>query len=147
MTSAGRGDHDPGRPRSGATTIRGDHEGRPYPGCAWAPIPSPAVLVRGFSCHKKSGRTFGLCLLILPLRDPAFGRRLFVPIVTSGTGQSPVQWMPSGYQLSWGDEARRKPMLLFRFSGVLLSRFETRQFTALLFQEPPRFTRFEPYDD
>ena len=40
--------------------------------------------------------------------------------------------------------ARRKPMLLFRLSGVLLLRFDTRQFLALLFQLPPRFTRLEP---
>ena len=41
--------------------------------------------------------------------------------------------------------ARRKPRLLLRLSGVLLLRFDTRQFLALLFQLPPRFTRLEPY--
>ncbi len=35
-------------------------------------------------------------------------------------------------------------MLLFRFDGVLLFRFAERQFDAVLFQLPPRFTRFEP---
>ena len=35
-------------------------------------------------------------------------------------------------------------MLLLRFDGVLLFRFATRQFLALLFQLPPRFTRLEP---
>ena len=40
--------------------------------------------------------------------------------------------------------ARRKPKLLFRLSGELLLRFADRQFTALLFQPPPRFTRCEP---
>ena len=39
---------------------------------------------------------------------------------------------------------RRKPKLLLRLSGVLLLRFETRQFSALLFQLPPRFTRLSP---
>jgi hypothetical protein len=39
---------------------------------------------------------------------------------------------------------RRKPLLLLRLSGLLLLRFETRQFLALLFQLPPRKTRFEP---
>jgi len=34
-------------------------------------------------------------------------------------------------------------MLLFRFVGGLLSRFAERQFCALLFQLPPRSTRFE----
>ena len=45
------------------------------------------------------------------------------------------------YWVSW--ETRRKPRLLFVFDGVLL-RFDTRQFLALLFQLPPRFTRLEP---
>ena len=35
-------------------------------------------------------------------------------------------------------------MLLFRLFGLLLLRFATRQLIALLFQLPPRFTRFEP---
>jgi hypothetical protein len=35
-------------------------------------------------------------------------------------------------------------MLLFRLSGVFLLRLAARQFWALLFQEPPRFTRLEP---
>lgn len=39
---------------------------------------------------------------------------------------------------------RRKPKLLFSLSGVFLLRFATRQLLALLFQLPPRFTRFEP---
>jgi len=36
--------------------------------------------------------------------------------------------------------------LLLRFSGVFLLRFADRQFLALLFQLPPRFTRFEACD-
>lgn len=35
-------------------------------------------------------------------------------------------------------------MLLFRFVGSLLLRLADRQFSAVLFQLPPRFTRFEP---
>jgi hypothetical protein len=35
-------------------------------------------------------------------------------------------------------------MLWLRLPGVLLLRFAPRAFLALLFQEPPRFTRFEP---
>lgn len=42
--------------------------------------------------------------------------------------------------------ARRKPRLLFRFDGLFLLRFADRQFLALLFQLPPRLTRFEPLD-
>lgn len=40
--------------------------------------------------------------------------------------------------------ARRKPLLLFLLSGLLLLRLATRQFLALLFQLPPRRTRLEP---
>ena len=39
--------------------------------------------------------------------------------------------------------ARRKPRLLFRFSGSFLLRFAGRQFLGSLFQLPPRMTRFE----
>ena len=38
----------------------------------------------------------------------------------------------------------RNPLLLLEFVGLLLLRFATRQLFALLFQLPPRFTRFEP---
>jgi hypothetical protein len=41
-------------------------------------------------------------------------------------------------------KARRKPRLLFRFDGSFLLRFADRQFLAVLFQPPPRITRFEP---
>ena len=36
-------------------------------------------------------------------------------------------------------------MLLFALFGLLLLRLPTRQLLALLFQLPPRFTRFEPF--
>ena len=36
----------------------------------------------------------------------------------------------------------RKPRLLLRFVGVLLLRFATRAFVAVLFHDPPRITRF-----
>jgi hypothetical protein len=38
----------------------------------------------------------------------------------------------------------RKPRLLFRFDGSFLLRFADRQFLAVLFQPPPRLTRYEP---
>ena len=38
--------------------------------------------------------------------------------------------------------AGRNPMLLLRLSGLLSLRFAERQFAALLFQLPPRMTRF-----
>lgn len=37
-------------------------------------------------------------------------------------------------------------MLLFEFDGLLLLRLATRQLEALLFQLPPRLTRFDPDD-
>lgn len=46
--------------------------------------------------------------------------------------------------MSYGTKTRRKPLLLLRLSGLLLLRFATRQFSGLLFQLPPRITRFEP---
>jgi hypothetical protein len=43
-----------------------------------------------------------------------------------------------------GAVARRKPRLLLRFVGSFLLRFDDRQFLAVLFQLPPRFTRLRP---
>ena len=40
--------------------------------------------------------------------------------------------------------ARRNPRLLLRFPGEFLLRFATRAFAGVLFQDPPRLTRFEP---
>ena len=40
------------------------------------------------------------------------------------------------------DWARRKPMLLFLLSTSFLFRFDARKFSGLLFQEPPRITRW-----
>ena len=47
--------------------------------------------------------------------------------------------------LSYKARTRRIPRLLLRLSGALLLRYDTRQFVKLLFQLPPRFTRFEPF--
>lgn len=49
--------------------------------------------------------------------------------------------------MSYGTKTRRKPTLLLRLPGALLLRFAERQFCALLFQLPPRNTRFEPTID
>jgi len=49
--------------------------------------------------------------------------------------------------LSYGTKTRRKPTLLLRLPGVSLLRLADRQFLALLFQLPPRRTRFEPTID
>ena len=42
--------------------------------------------------------------------------------------------------------AWRRPRLLFRLPGSFLLRLADRQFLALLFQLPPRFTRSEPLE-
>jgi len=39
---------------------------------------------------------------------------------------------------------RRMPTLSLRLAGSFLSRFDTRALAGLLFQPPPRLTRFEP---
>jgi hypothetical protein len=81
--------------------------------------------------------------------------RLVLPMPGMGGGS----FCPEGYRdgvvnlfrgshptllLSYGTKTRRKPILLFRLSRVLLLRFADRQFPALLFQLPPRSTRIEP---
>ena len=42
------------------------------------------------------------------------------------------------------ERTTRKPRLLLRLLGLLLLRLETDALLALLYQEPPRLTRFEP---
>ena len=49
----------------------------------------------------------------------------------------------STFPIKNGSEFSIGPRLLFRFSGAFLLRFAGRQFLALLFQLPPRITRFE----
>lgn len=49
-----------------------------------------------------------------------------------------------GIRPALGAAAGRKPRLSFRLSGVFLLRLADRQFGAVLFQLPPRFTRLEP---
>ena len=44
----------------------------------------------------------------------------------------------------FGSQARRKPRLLLLLPGELLLRLADRKFLPLLFQLPPRFTRFDP---
>jgi len=44
-----------------------------------------------------------------------------------------------------GGLARRKPRLLFRLLGLFLLRLAERRFLGLLFQEPPRRTRWLPF--
>ena len=48
-------------------------------------------------------------------------------------------------EISAGGLERRRPMLLFRLSGVLLLRFAERTFLGLLFHAPPRITRLPPF--
>lgn len=80
-----------------------------------------------------------LRLLAPPSTGPAVPA-LFVPAF-AGLGRS---WMGQRWSLPCVVLTRRKPRLLFSLPGELLLRFATRQLLALLFQLPPRFTRFEP---
>ena len=74
--------------------------------------------------------------------------QLFLPNHSHDTDGTYTLFFPSTsiYYSGQGKSyrARRKPKLLFVSVGVLLLRFATRQFVALLFQLPPRFTRLEP---
>ena len=45
--------------------------------------------------------------------------------------------------MRYGTKTKRKPILWLRLSGLFLLRYAVRQFSALLFQLPPRITRFE----
>lgn len=75
--------------------------------------------------------------------------RLGVLAPSGGPCSSPRSWGTGGR--GWDSASlrcvvltRRKPKLLLLLSGELLLRLATRQLLALLFQLPPRFTRFEP---
>ena len=62
----------------------------------------------------------------------------------SGAGRRPVREVAPRQGSLPELRARRKPMLLLRLSGLLLlSRLETVQLSALLFQLPPRMRRLE----
>ena len=52
--------------------------------------------------------------------------------------------VPSGRGLELGARTTRKPMFRFRLPGCLSFRQADRQFTAGLFQLPPRSTRPSP---
>ncbi len=53
-----------------------------------------------------------------------------------------VSTLPRMWTPCWRPEPRthRKPLFLFRFSGLFLFRFAQRVFLALLKKEPPRST-------
>ncbi len=70
------------------------------------------------------------CFVARPSKDPTKGQQL-VPSLGN-----PPTWMEL--------RATRKPTLLFRLDGSLLFRIADRQFSAELFHEPPRTTRFVP---
>jgi hypothetical protein len=84
------------------------------------------------------------------LVTPAVGGTLEInpglPFRVRASGQSRRQSPQMDYSTQRTHTAR-KPLLLFVFVGSLLFRFADRQLTGLLFQEPPRNTRFEPDDD
>ena len=83
--------------------------------------------------------------LVLPM--PGMGGGSFCPEPYRGGVINLFRGSHPTLLLSYGTKTRRKPTLLFRLSGVLLFRLADRQFSAVLFQLPPRITRFEPTTD
>lgn len=69
-----------------------------------------------------------------------------LPLEASRGDRSAICSVQRCYDLPGGAWATRKPRLLFRLDGSFLLRFAERQFLASLFQLPPRYTRFTPYD-
>ena len=104
--------------------------------------------------------------LYSPKTDPlaAFGKKAYLPrggflysarSKAAGPGRGPgliwlapreilprTQAMPSCRHEGNLSRAQRNPMLLFWFVGLLLFRFATRRLFGLLFQLPPRKTRY-----
>jgi|GEM_PF-3672023 len=68
-----------------------------------------------------------------PVRETGHGQGRDGPIRRSGTGCGRLPVL-----------RRRNPRLLFLWSGVFLLRLAHRTFLGLLFQPPPRITRFAP---
>ncbi len=66
-----------------------------------------------------------------------------LPFSVEGTGKQSVPLVPPQ---SSGAARRRKPRLLLAFVGALVFRLAAVQFSAWLFQLPPRMTREEPLD-
>ena len=83
--------------------------------------------------------------LVLPM--PGMGGGSFCPDAYRGGVINLFRGSHPTLLLSYGTKTRRKPILLFRLSGLLLFRLADRQFSAGLFQLPPRITRFEPTTD
>jgi hypothetical protein len=86
-------------------------------------LPVPAVLLSLSGCS--------------PAQDEGNGQRLC-------TGVMSVNITSSGFHCGELKSNTRKPTLLLRLSGFILLRMADRQLRALLFQLPPRITRFEP---
>ena len=82
-------------------------------------------------------------LTALPILLPKTALAAFSSLSRQGAGQTSVHQQVI-LHVSW--RTTRNPLLLFSFDGLLLFRFETRQFLELLFQLPPRSTRLSPYD-
>jgi hypothetical protein len=68
-------------------------------------------------------------------------RRFRAPAYGDGAAFARMPRLPQGYGAVL---TRRKPMLLLRFVGSVLFQFDERQLSELLFQLPPRMTRFPP---
>lgn len=63
-----------------------------------------------------------------------------VGIATRKWKRAPVASLKAPAPAGFPSPTHRNPILLFRFAGSFLLRFEARTFLVLLFQEPPRTT-------
>ena len=104
-----------------------------------------ALLAKGAGCKKMPVIFETAILLVLPM--PGMYGGTFCPVPYRGGVIYLFRGCHPTLLLSYGTKTRRKPILLFRLSGLLLFRLADRQFSALLFQLPPRITRFEPTID
>jgi hypothetical protein len=82
--------------------------------------------------------SWALLLRLLPHQAPLGFRRLPMQPVAVQVGSGAL------LLLRFCSRASRKPRLSLRLSGEFPFRFAARTFLALLFHDPPRFTRSVP---
>ena len=88
-----------------------------------------------FACTTHLGRLFPTALFArASLPNPEAGS--WTPVCRSG------RFHENGHPGQRADWAKRNPWLLLRFERVFLLRLAERRFLGLLFQEPPRITRW-----
>ena len=93
-----------------------------------------------FACAtRKPGTVCYSAVAIGHRRDRGPEVKMALPVSPPITWQATRLW-PRSKRPGFPSPAHRNPILLFRSDGSFLLRFETRTFSGLLFQEPPRNT-------